>query len=73
MKVLTIFGEVLIALGVIALVYQGVTYTTEKKVIDIGPIQGSVEEKNTIPLPPILGVTAVIAGTAILLVGAKKS
>ena len=63
MKVL---GVVLIVLGVLALAYQGITYTTHKKIVDIGPIQATKEERNTIPLPPILGVIALVGGVVIL-------
>jgi len=59
-------GIVLIVLGIVALAYQGVTYTTHKKVLDIGPIQATKEEHNTIPIPPILGVLALIGGVVIL-------
>ena len=55
MKSTSIVGILLIVLGVIALTYQGITYTTKKKVLDIGPIQATKEEHKTIPLPPILG------------------
>ena len=72
MKFFTFFGVLLIILGVVALAYQGITYTTHKKVIDIGPIQGSVQEKKIIPLPPILGAAGIVAGVASVLVGVKK-
>ena len=49
----TILGIALVILGLVALAYQGLTYTTQKKVIDIGPIQATKEEHHTIPLPPI--------------------
>jgi uncharacterized membrane protein HdeD (DUF308 family) len=61
-----ILGIVLVIIGVLALAYQGVTYTTHKKVLDIGPIQATKEEHNTIPIPPILGVLALIGGVVIL-------
>jgi uncharacterized membrane protein HdeD (DUF308 family) len=61
-----LLGIVLIVLGIIALAYQGITYTTHKKVLDIGPIQATKEEHNTIPIPPILGVLALIGGVVIL-------
>jgi hypothetical protein len=61
-----LLGIVLIVLGIVALAYQGVTYTTHKKVLDIGPIQATKEEHNTIPIPPILGVLALIGGVVIL-------
>lgn len=72
MKLVAVVGVVFIILGVVTLAYQGITYTTEKKVIDIGPIQGSVKEEKTIPLPPIMGATAVAVGTGLLLVGLRK-
>jgi uncharacterized membrane protein HdeD (DUF308 family) len=65
-------GIVLIALGVLALVYQGITYRTKEKVIDLGPLKAEVEKEKTIPLPPILGVVA-IAGGVVLLVAGRRS
>jgi len=67
-----LLGVVLIALGVIALVYQGFTYTTQKKVLDIGPIQATKEEHHSIPVPPIVGVIALISGVAVLATGRGK-
>jgi hypothetical protein len=61
-----IVGIVLIVLGILGLAYQGIAYTTHKKVLDIGPIQATKEEHNTIPIPPILGVLVLIGGVAIL-------
>lgn len=65
-------GVALIALGVIALVYQGFTYTTQKKVLDIGPIQATKEEHHSVPVPPIIGVIALISGVAVLATGRGK-
>jgi len=59
-------GLILIVLGVIALMYQGFTYTTHKKVLDVGPIQATKEEHHSVPLPPVLGVLALIGGVVIL-------
>jgi drug/metabolite transporter (DMT)-like permease len=73
MKPVTWAGIVLIALGVIALVYQGITYTTRETVIDLGPLKAQVEKEKTIPLPPILGVLAVAGGVALVVVGARRS
>ena len=66
-------GIVLIVVGIIALVYGGITYTTHKKVIDMGPIQASKKETHNIPLPPVLGVIAIVGGGALLLIGGKRS
>lgn len=60
-------GILLIVLGAIALAYQGLSYTTREKVIDMGPLQVSADEKHTIPLPPILGALAIAAGVVIFL------
>lgn len=65
-------GVALIALGVIALAYQGFTYTTQKKVLDIGPIQATKEEHHSVPVPPIIGVIALISGVAVLATGRGK-
>jgi hypothetical protein len=72
MKFLSILGVVLIAAGILALAYQGITYTTSETVLDLGPIEGSVERERTIPLPPILGAAAVVAGIVILFVGSRR-
>jgi uncharacterized membrane protein YidH (DUF202 family) len=65
-------GIVLIVLGLLALIYQGVTYTQRETVIDLGPIQATAEEKKTLPLPPIVGVVAVAAGIALVVAGRKR-
>ena len=62
-------GIALLVLGIVALAYQGFTYTTQKKAVDLGPIQVTREEKHTIPLPPILGTVALVAGIALLVTG----
>ena len=67
-----LLGVALIVIGIIALVYQGFTYTTRKKVLDIGPVQATREERRTIPVPPIVGIIAVIGGVAVLALGRGK-
>jgi uncharacterized membrane protein YidH (DUF202 family) len=64
-------GVVLIVLGVLALAYGGFTYTHEKKVVDLGPIQASKKETSTVPLPPILGMVAILGGCVLLVTGKK--
>jgi hypothetical protein len=73
MRPLAIVGVVLIVLGIVALAYQGITYTTREKVIDLGPLKASVDKQKTIPLPPILGGLAVAAGVFLVWVGARRS
>jgi hypothetical protein len=72
MKPLTIVGIVLIVLGVIALAYQGITYTTQEKVVDIGPLKVEAQREKTIPLPPVLGGIAVAAGVILMIAGARR-
>jgi hypothetical protein len=69
----TILAIVLIVVGIISLSYQGITYTTQKKVVDLGPIQASKSEHHTIPLPPVLGVIAVVGGILVLISGRRTS
>lgn len=63
---------VLIVVGVIALAYGGISYTREKKVLDIGPIEATTKTRETIPLPPVLGVAAIAGGIVLLVVSARK-
>ncbi len=71
MKIGPLIGVILIVLGVLSLAYQGITYTTHKKVLDIGPLQATTEEHKTIPLPPILGGVALVGGVVLLLAGRR--
>ena len=68
-----LLGVALIILGVVAFAYQGITYTTQEKVLDIGPLKATVEKEKTIPLPPLVGGPALIGGILLLLVGTRKS
>lgn len=72
MKPATVLGAILIVLGLAALAYQGITYTSREKVIDIGPLEATAERQKTIPLPPIMGIVAVAAGVALVVVGMRK-
>ena len=65
-------GIVLIVLGVLALAYQGIRYTTREKLIDIGPLKVTASERKTIPLPPIVGGLALVAGIALVLADRKR-
>jgi len=73
MKAATVLGIALIVLGVLALAYQGITYTTRENVIDLGPLKASVDKEKTIPLPPILGALALAGGVVLVIVGVRKS
>ena len=72
MKTTIIFAILLIALGIVAFGYQGFTYTTREKVVDIGPLQVTADTTRTLPLPPIVGAIALVGGIVLLVVGSRK-
>ena len=72
MKSTTLIGIVLIVLGGLALAYQGITYTRDKSVVDLGPVQVTAETRERIPLPPILGGLALAGGVALLIMGTRE-
>jgi hypothetical protein len=73
MNPVTLVGIGLIILGVLALAYQGITYTTREKVIDLGSLTASVDKERRMPLPPIVGVLALAGGVVLVVVGARKA
>ena len=72
MKPAVIVGIILIVLGGVALAYQGITYTTSEKVVDLGPLKIEAKREKTIPLPPIVGVAALVSGVVLLLVRGRR-
>jgi uncharacterized membrane protein len=72
MKTISLVGILLIALGVVALAYQGINYTREKNVVDMGSVHITKESHERIPLPPILGGLALVGGAVLLVMGARN-
>jgi uncharacterized membrane protein YidH (DUF202 family) len=72
MKTNTLLAIILIAVGIVAFAYQGITYTTREKAIDLGPVHVTTEKTRTLPLPPIVGAIALVGGIALLIMGTKK-
>jgi len=73
MKTALLLGFVLVIVGAIALAYQGITYTTHKKVLDIGPIEATKTEHKTIPLPSIVGGLALVGGIALIATARREA
>jgi hypothetical protein len=72
MNQIMILGIILIVFGIGALSYQGLTYTTRDKIIDIGPLEATADTKKTMPLPPIVGGLALASGVGLVIIGRKK-
>ena len=72
MKPIILVGILMVVLGTLALAYQGISYTRQEKVLDIGPIHATAETHERIPLPPILGGLALVGGVAFLITGARQ-
>ncbi len=73
MKPLVVVGILFLVLGVVALAYQGFSYTTKEKVLEVGPVQVTSETRKTVPLPPVLGGAALAVGLVLILVGSRRS
>jgi hypothetical protein len=69
---LLIIAVILIAIGVVSLAYQGITYSTREKVLEVGPIKATAEKKKTLPLPPILGGLSLSGGVVLLVAATRR-
>lgn len=72
MKASVLIGVLLIILGIGALAYQGFSFTDREKVLDVGPLEATKETEKTVPIPPIVGIAALVGGVALVAVGARK-
>jgi uncharacterized membrane protein len=73
MKPVGIVGIILIAIGIIALAWGGITYTKREKVIDAGPLQVSADREKTIPFSPVLGGICLVGGIVLVIVGNRQT
>ena len=71
LKPISLAGAALVVLGLLALAYQGITYTSRETVLDIGPVHATAERQKSFPLPPVVGIVAVVGGIALLLGGSR--
>ena len=65
-------GLLLIVLGFIGLAYGGITYTKKRHAVDLGPLQVKVDEKESVPIPPLVGGLAIAAGVVVLALGGRR-
>jgi hypothetical protein len=73
MRFLVIVGLALIVVGVFALGYQGFTYFSHDQVAQFGPVQITQDRAHTVWLPPIVGITSLVVGGLLVLLGRKQS
>jgi hypothetical protein len=71
LKPISLGGVALVVLGLLALAYQGITYTSRETVLDIGPPHATAERQKSFPLPPVVGIVAVVGGIALLIAGSR--
>jgi uncharacterized membrane protein YidH (DUF202 family) len=72
MRPLTVIGVILIVVGIVALAYQGISYTTTEKVVDLGPLKVEAKREKTIPLPTVTGVAALVVGVVLVVVSGRR-
>jgi uncharacterized membrane protein YidH (DUF202 family) len=65
-------GIVLILAGILALAYGGFTYTTHKRAVDVGPLQIQTSKRHRVFIPPVLGISGIILGGALLFVARRE-
>jgi hypothetical protein len=71
MKAATIIGILLIVLGIIGYATGGISFTHEKKDVDLGPVQISHKTQDTLPLSPTLSTISLVAGLGLVVVGVR--
>jgi hypothetical protein len=72
MTVTRIVGVILIVIGLVGLLFGGVFWTNEKTIVDIGPVEARAQEREGVPISPIVGGVIVAAGVVLLLVPARR-
>jgi hypothetical protein len=67
-----IVGTILVVIGIVALIWGGISWTREETVVDLGPLEAKTETRETIPLPPLVGGIALVAGIVLLVVPSRR-
>jgi len=67
-----IVGFALVALGILVLVFAGLGYDRERTVLDVGPIQATAIQHHSVPVPPIVGVLAIVSGLVLLITPRRR-
>jgi UDP-N-acetylmuramyl pentapeptide phosphotransferase/UDP-N-acetylglucosamine-1-phosphate transferase len=72
MSIARIAGVILIVIGLIGLIWGGISWTEEETVVDIGPIEARAEQEKTVPITPLVGGIALVAGIVLLVVPSRR-
>jgi hypothetical protein len=72
MKPVTIIGIVLVVIGIIGFATGGLSFTHEKKVVDLGSVEISRKTQDTLPLSPIFSTVSLIVGLGLVVVGVRS-
>lgn len=73
MRTRHVIAILLIVFGIISLFWGGISWTREETVLDLGPIEATTRERETIPMPPIIGGLMVAGGVALLLTKSRRA
>jgi hypothetical protein len=73
MRILAVIGVLLILFGIVVLGFQGVTYFTQERVVDAGPVKIDVQKPHTIVFNPVAGIAALAAGLVLVVVGSRRA
>lgn len=66
-----LLGIVLIVLGLVGVIYGGVSWTKKETVLDAGPLEISTSRRESVPLPPIVGALLLVGGVVLVMKGGK--
>jgi len=67
-----IVGAILIVFAMVTFLWGGISWTREKTVVDLGPIEAKAEQRERIPLPPVVGGVALVAGIVLLVIPSRR-
>ncbi|HET7213719.1 MAG TPA: DUF3185 domain-containing protein [Terriglobia bacterium] len=73
MKKMLIAGLLLILLGIVSLIGEGIPYKKNKEMVNVGPVHASTEITTKVLIPPALGVVLLIGGVVLVAVGIRES
>ena len=73
MRTRQVIGILLVVFGLISLLWGGISWTREETVLDLGPIEATARERETLPLPPVIGGLMLAGGVALLLTRSRRT